>query len=373
MIDDAAHADCYTGGDGVDLAAVAAMWKQADALLRHEEAIRDGKVDPKVLVLETLDPTTAADLFMSDIPDPDPLVEGLLYPETVLTIGALVKARKTWMSLQLGLCGIAGTPFLGHEIPRKVRVLYVGGEGSDRTIRKRLMLAVGFVPGLTDSDLQNLGIVSSLGRVKLDTPHGEEWLQRVSETYDVVIIDPYYRFLSVGSENLHEDQRPIQDVLDRLKAKGKAVVIVHHLRKPTGTDAGAAELRGAGLDAFSDGILLLSRKKKNTGDRFTLKYVLRHDEEPADKILVPNGPLLAVGEDDALISTAHVVQAITAAGGRVEGRADLVKRLREMTEAGEQTAVNAIVAAERDGAILSAKREGRGRAKTYVLAGEHDA
>ncbi len=329
---------------------------------------------PAVLILETLNPRSASDILTTDTPDPEPLVEGLLYPETVLVIGGLVKARKTWAAIQLSLCAVSGTSFLGHNLPRKLRVLYIGGEGSDRTIRKRLMLAVGFVPGLSDGDLDNLGVVSTLGRVKLDTPEGEAWLRRVSEGYDLIVVDPYYRFLSIGSENSHEDQRNIQDVFDRLKATGKGIVVVHHLRKPKeGTDAGAAELRGAGLDAFADSILLLARKRTTGAERFGLRYVLRHDEEPPEKVLVTNGPLLAVGEDEGLVTTAHVVRAIEDAGGRIEGRAELTKLIKEATGAGERTIFAAILKAEGDNAIFSARRQGQGRAKTYAIVGDDNA
>jgi hypothetical protein len=269
----------------------------------------------------------------------------------------------------MALCLIAGIPFLGYAIGRKLRVLYIGGEGSDRTIRKRLIQAIGFIPELKDEDLERLGIVSSLGRVKLDTPAGEAWLQRVSEGYDVVFVDPYYRFLSVGSENLHEDQRTIQDVIDRLKAKEKAVVIAHHLRKPQGADAGAAELRGAGLDAFADSILLLSRKKGTVAgsDRFTIKFVLRHDEEPDDLELEANGPLLKLAEPlPPKVTPLDLIAAIDAAGGAINGTS-LVRAAKDATEGSKHEIEKVLATAIKEKAIGWRRKPGKGQGRLYYV------
>jgi phage/plasmid primase-like uncharacterized protein len=333
------------------------------------------KTGPEPPYYETLNPISLSDLILSDLPDPEPLIEGILYPETVLVIGALVKTHKTWVALQLALSGVCATDFLGHAIRRKIRVLYIGGEGSDRTIKKRGMTAMGYIPGLQDGDCDNLGVVSSQGQVKLDTPEGEKWLQRVSEGYDVVIIDPYYRFLSVGSENDHADQRAIQDVFDRLKAKGKAIVIVHHLRKPQrDVNAGAAELRGAGLDAFADTILLLSRKKGEE-KRFNLKYILRHDEEPDDLELSLNGPLLQVATPlPSKVTTGDFVFSIGMEKGGEVSATSLKAAVKELTGASKHEIDNALAEALKEKAIGFRKREGRGRGRVfYVPTGGNDA
>jgi hypothetical protein len=321
----------------------------------------------EILVLETLNPRTVANIVLDNTPDPEPLIAGIVYPETVTTIGALVKMRKTWFALQLGFSAASGTEFLGHAIRRKLKVLYIGGEGTDRTLRKRLLTAIGYIPKLVDEDMENFGIVSTLGRVKLDTHAGEEWLQRVSEPYDIIIIDPYYRFLSVGSENLHEDQRTIQDVIDRLKAKGKGIVLVHHLRKPTGSDAGAAELRGAGLDAFSDSILLLSKKRSGKAERFKLRYILRHDEEPDDLELVPNGPMFKIADPEPPKVTADDLIAILAEAEEPLGTTKLKKAVKELVDASKREIDDAIALAVKEGKIRSRPMLGRGQGKEYFL------
>jgi len=48
-----------------------------------------------------------------------------------------------------------------------------------------------------------------LGRIKIDTDAGEAWLDKWGWMFHVIIIDPYYRFLSRGKEN--ETLRPAGD------------------------------------------------------------------------------------------------------------------------------------------------------------------
>lgn len=322
----------------------------------------------KIVILENLKPMTAVEIVGEDLPEPEPIVKGLILPDTVLVVGGLVKVRKSWLVIQLGLSIAAGLPFLGHEVPAKRRVLLLSAEGSKRNFKKRLMLALASLDGLQDGDLENFSALSTMGRVKLDTQAGEDWLMRTIEGFDVVCIDPYYRFLATGSENKHEDQRTIQDVFDRVKDRGKAIVIAHHLRKPQGTNAGAAELRGAGLDAYMDGALILSRKKSGHSERFTVRYILRHDEEPEDLELEPNGPLLKVAEPtERIVTGADVASVLVDAGGRVDGRQPIVEAIRRLTGASDTSARRAIQEAETKGIIGSTKRVGQGQGRTYFL------
>jgi hypothetical protein len=78
--------------------------------------------------------------------------------------------------------------FLGFAVPVRRRVLYLGGEGSDATLRKRFQTALAFVSGVDESDLDNLLILSTKGRVKYDTPAGQDAITRWAEAVDVVII-----------------------------------------------------------------------------------------------------------------------------------------------------------------------------------------
>jgi hypothetical protein len=335
----------------------------------EEEKIESG---PKPVVLEELLPSPLSVLFSSNTPEPAPIIgDGILYPGTVLVIGGASKARKTWLSLDLALSIVSGTPFLNHPVPGKRRVLYLGGEGMESKLKRDLMTAVSFKPCLRDEDLGGLWTLATLGRVKIDSEAGGRWLFDWARPFEVVIIDPLYRFIAHGKENSHEDQRALQDTLDRLKGQGKAIVLCHHLRKSGQEDHGAQELRGAGLDAFADSILILKRKRTATTDRTTLHYTLRNAPEPDPLELTisdDTGPLLIPsGNPNRLVTMTDVVKVIRENGGQVKGRTALVEALCRMTGAGERSARTASQEAESRGVISSGKRQDDKRGRVYVL------
>ena len=340
-----------------------------DRISGKENGAEKGHTYPLPIVLEEIIPTPLGSLLTSETPPPTPYIDdGILFPGTVMVIGGASKARKSWLAIDLALSLISGTPFLTHAVPEKLRVLYLGGEGMEWKLKRDFRQAVAFKPGIEEADLDNLWALPTLGRIKIDTDGGENWLKEWAQAFQVIIIDPYYRFLSRGKENDHADQRVIHDIFDRLKGQGKAVVLCHHLRKPTGEDAGAAELRGAGLDQFADSILILRRKRTATSDRTTLKYTLRNAPEPFDLELTTSGPLLVPAENpDRIVTVADVVKAIREAGGRVQGRTALVEALRRATGAKDTSARNAIQEAESRRAIWSATRADDKRGRVYVL------
>jgi AAA domain len=327
---------------------------------------------PKPVVLEELIPSPISILFSSDIPEPAQIIaDGILYPGTVAVIGGASKARKTWLAIDLALSLASGTPFLAHAVPSKRRVLYLGGEGMESKLKRDLMSAVSFKPGIQNEDLEGLWTLATLGRVKIDSEAGGRWLFDWARPFEVIIIDPLYRFISHGKENSHEDQRALQDTLDRMKGQGKAVVLCHHLRKSGQEDYGAQELRGAGLDAFADSILILRRRRTPTSDRTTLHYTLRNAPEPEPlelSITEETGPLLFPAENpDRLVTVSDVVKVIREAGGRVQGRTALIEALRRTTGAKEDTAKKAIHEAESQKRIWSAKRTDDKRGRVYLL------
>ena len=331
---------------------------------------------PAPFVLEETEPEPLSFLIVRESVVPEPLIgDGLLYPGTCMVIGGASKARKSWLAIDLALSLVSGGKFLVHDVPqKKLRVLYLGAEGMEWKIKRDFLQAVNFKPGIADEDLDRLWVLPTLGRIKIDTDAGEAWLDKWAGMFHVIIIDPYYRFLSRGRENDHSDQREIQDAIDRLKAKGKAIVLCHHLRKPQGEDAGAAELRGAGLDQFADTILILKRKKTATSDTTTLHYTTRNGPEPAVLDLSTSdatGPLLIPGEDRK-VSVADVVKVLRDAGGRIEGRKALLESVRRATGCGETKAKEAIREAEDRKRICSVKNSADKRGLIYALKGEVD-
>lgn len=328
----------------------------------------------EILCLETLHPRTVNNLLLDSTPPPVSIVERILVSGTLLLIAGAPKVGKTWLALLLALCIVTGKPFLGFAVPERKKILYFGGEGSDPTLRKRFQTALAFFPGIEDADLDNLLILSTLGRVKYDSPAAKDAITRWAEPVDVVVFDPAFRFQSKGDENSHSDARVIQDFIDGLKAAGKTVVVVHHTRKAGPVDGGIAEIRGAGWGEFADSAIVLQRKKAELLERFTLRFDLRHDEPVDDLELTKEGPLFAVADVGKRINTtSDVVDVLTEAGGRVEGRTALIEALARHTGCSptSSTPKEAILKAEKDGRIGHTKLPGS-KKNIYFLKEDPD-
>ena len=314
-------------------------------------------------------PRSALQYLTEDIPEPPPLIEGILPALCVLLIYGMEKAGKTWLALQLAFLLITGGDFFGFKIHGKHRVMLISPEGADHQLKKRLQGALPYVANLDDKALERLFMVSTLGGLKIDTEEGERIILQWAKDFgvDVVILDSIYRFTSKGSENSHDDAKPIQDMIDRLKAAGLTVIVVHHSRKPGDTDRGTAEIRGAGWGPYSDAILKLSKK---TPGKYTLGFTLRHYEEPEEFVLKRNGPLFALpGPDEWEITPSDALDILKSHNGRIEGKAVFVQLIREaFPEASERAVNRAIDEAEKEQRILSCKQTGkRGSGRTYYI------
>jgi AAA domain len=334
---------------------------------RHAEVLKKG---PEILCLET-PPRTVTDLLLDSTPPPVSIVERILIAGTLLLIAGAPKVGKTWLALLLALCIVTGKPFLGFAVTERKKVLYLGGEGSDPTLRKRFQTALAFFPGIEDADLDNLLILSTLGRVKYDTPAAQDAIMRWVEPADVLIVDPDFRFRSKGDENSHADARAVQDFIDGLKAAGKTVIVVHHTRKAGPVDGGIAEIRGAGWGEFADSAIVLQRKKAESLDRFILKFDLRHDEPVDDMELAKEGPLFIVADvGKRIVTSDDVVAVLDDAGGRVEGRTAMIEALARRTGCSvtSSTPKEAILKAERDGRIRRTTLPGS-KKNIYFLKG----
>jgi hypothetical protein len=140
------------------------------------------------------------------------------------------------------------------------------------------------------------------------------------------------------------------------------------VRKNSGEDAGADELRGAGFSGFSDAVIRLYKRKGKMGIHYELKFDLRNYEEREDLLLTRLGPLFApIDTGSAKIDLQnHVARIVTEAGGRIEGRENLIRQLIDATKMKRQSCINAIGEAITSDRIGSASMPGT-NAKVYFL------
>jgi len=328
-----------------------------------------GGEQAKIVVLENLKPRPLRDLLHdSSLTDPEPVLDGILGVGELAVLGGPPKAMKSWTVKAIALALADGQPWLGFKVQRPFRTLYLSAEGRECRLRERFQKMIAFSSDVEDEAFDRLEVLSTGGKLKIDTDAGEDAFWRIIDPFEVVIADPLYRFIAHGDENSHADQRRIQDLFDRVKADGKTVFLVHHLRKAQGTDAGISELRGAGLDGFADSVIILQRKREQSDDRFSLRFTTRNYEDPPDMELKRDGVVLVPDDDSARkVSRLDVVSAL--AGKELTGK-ELTQALREMTQAGNRTIERAIHDALNRKMIDSKPTPGRGQGKTYFIRAE---
>ena len=159
------------------------------------------------------------------IEDPSPIAGGLLVSGRYTILAATDGEGKTTFCLQLALCAVTGTPFLGRfPIKKPVKVLYFCGENSRRDINDKLRKQISQLESLLGreikEDLRNFRLVEPLDidfllDRKRDTPLLNNWLA----TYrpDIAIFDPLNNFVG-DDESLSNDPiaRKTAKALNRL-------------------------------------------------------------------------------------------------------------------------------------------------------------
>jgi hypothetical protein len=328
----------------------------------------------KITVLENMHSRPVLDLLEdATLTSPEEVFEGLIALGEVTVLGGPPKAMKSWTIKSMGLCAAAGVPWLGFPATRPFKVLLLSAEGREVRLRERFQKLIAFTE-IEEEGLRRMEYLSTGGRLKIDTDAGERTLMRLVEPFEVVILDPVYRFIAEGDENSHRDARRVQDVLDRVKEMGKCVLLVHHVRKATGINSGISELRGAGLDGFVDGAMMLSRTKEGSDEKFRLDFTLRNFDDPPPMNLAREGVVLVPKTKVPQLrvnatTTREIVQIITDFGGEMTGK-QLYGQIRELKQVSQPTAERNLAAAMMppDPAILWRPAGGKGAGRIYFLA-----
>lgn len=228
--------------------------------------------------------------FTEDIEEQEFWVDGLVGPGLTTLWAASPKSGKSFCAMQLGYHLSKGIDLWGMSVPKPLRVLYFQGELSRGMVYARAVSMFGRsnIPGpaqyaMTDKPDETITLN--------ETP---EVLLDLAENYDVIIVDPLSAF-NGNDENSYTSVRETLSIFDSLKARGKALVLVHHTRKQeAGRDGSmpvpsASDARGSGLwVSASDAIVM--QQKLSTGD-VRLFFTLRAapDRDPLDLYRLPNG------------------------------------------------------------------------------------
>ena len=281
------------------------------------------------------------------------LVDGLLARGQFIMLAGRPKGGKSWLVSQLAECLDLGVPFLGIST-KKAKVLYIALEDGRRRLNQRFHIRK-YKPTKNLAMMFKLSPIDSVGG---KPGPGLDYIAHVAPLFDLIVIDTLISAMSgQADESSNQQMSPILHKLrDIAHDSDTAIVLVHHIRKPSGGAGGAGDddifhsIRGAGAirGAYDVG-LVLDRKKSE--DEAVLHM------ESRDMALKPitirqvanNGGWQHVGDEQAITNIRagrKVVEAL-----QKEGDGATAQELSEILGVSVSATQKQLNNAERDGLV----------------------
>ena len=221
-------------------------------------------------------PVTAESIYYK-LYKPSPMIVEDLIPKGLTVLGGTSKIGKSWMALDLAISVAAGAPFLGKPTT-KTGVLYFCLEDTGLRIRNRMHK-------LTDESPPGLYLSGSSERLGSGFVRDIISFLREHPDVEIIIIDTLQKIRGSddGTGTYAKDYEEIAKLKEIADLNGKAIVVIHHLRKlqdkhdPYNEIAGSTAITGA-----SDTNMVL---KKPEGSCTAVLYVRGRDIEERKLIL----------------------------------------------------------------------------------------
>lgn len=253
-----------------------------------------------MIAAKVITPEKWQELSAEQPESPKWLVKNLIEDGDQVLLIAAPKVGKTLLASQIASALASGSEFLGWEIPRAVRVLYINLEVRRRNFVERLTKqCVDFDQVKLGSNLFVACVQHSLNVLDPELIDEIENLVRTNEI-ELVVWDVLAR-LHDADEQSNNEMRKVMHAFRKASAL-KAHLIVHHTRKPPpsthagGSPVGAESIRGASaIHGEVDLAMILSR---HGSGEFKLLFSARNVDAPDVLSLVrdPNTLLYACSE-----------------------------------------------------------------------------
>jgi len=181
----------------------------------------------------------------------DPVIGELLRRGELMNIIAPPKTGKSWLALDLALAVATGRRWLEFDTTQG-RVLLLDNELHAATLANRLRRVVD-ARKIPPGDYADRLLIDTCRGKGLDIFALQEYFADVApETYRLIIIDAFYRFLPVGiDENSNADLTSLYNKLDTLAEQLQcSFVLIHHSSKGPQAAKSLVDV-GAGAGAMS--------------------------------------------------------------------------------------------------------------------------
>jgi len=214
----------------------------------------------------------AAELLAKDLPPREMLLSPWLQSQSLSMIYAWRGIGKTHVALGIAYALASGGEFLGWRALQPAPVLYLDGEMPAAALKERVARIVSSsdteaAPGMLSfvtPDLQPEGIMPNLAEHE-----GQDAINGIIGDARVIIVDNISCLVRGGKENEGDSWQPVAEWALRQRARGRAVVFIHHTGK-TGSQRGTSK-----REDVLDTSILLKRPadyKPNEGARFEIHF-----------------------------------------------------------------------------------------------------
>lgn len=247
------------------------------------------------------------DMLHKPLPQPRPVIHGIVRRREVCQVTAAPKTNKTWTVIAGSLAIATGRPFLGVFDTEAGNILHIDAELFPSTLDfryKRVADAMGIKPSELVADDGKPRIVTHSIR---QTPKTIDGLTRdlpklyPEKRFSLIIIDALYKFYPPKfSENDNADVAKLFSSLMQLAGEmGAAVVVIHHASKGNQASKAVTDVgSGAGSMSRAADSYMILREHELEG-MAVLEGVTRSFKNPAPVSLKWDFPTWEVKENIA--------------------------------------------------------------------------
>ena len=219
-------------GAGQDISDWLAVGGTADKLTDLVKALPDWQ--PNSNSKPSIVPLTAAEFLSLEIPRREMIMSPWLPEKGSVMIYSRRGVGKTLLGLTSAYAIAAGAGFLGFEVERPRKVLYLDGEMPAQTMQDRLAAIIGSFPKEPPTNEHFRILLSDLaefGLPDLGSPEGQAWVDARVGDAEVIVADNISTLVRSGNENEAEGWLPMQSWALRHRRQGRTVVLLHHAGK----------------------------------------------------------------------------------------------------------------------------------------------
>lgn len=212
-----------------------------------------------------------ASYYLSDRPEIVKIVGDWIREASVNLVIGLGGAKKTWVMIDLGVCGASGKSWLGMAV-KQCNVLIIDEESGDARLADRIEMVMK--GELVDENIPIFSVSLAQFNLLKKLADVDEMIALI-EAVDakLVIIDALADIMVGGDENSVKDTQPVLASLRKVaEVTGVAIIVIHHVNK-VGGYRGSSAIAGA-----VDSMVLIESKPDS--DIVTFKSEKMRDGTP---------------------------------------------------------------------------------------------